>query len=422
MAGGDPGRTAAVGAAPATAPLGVYVHVPFCPARCAYCDFTAYVYRPDLAAGFAADVLREAELLAAQPGVRGRRAGTLYFGGGTPTVLPAEELAELAAGLRRLFGLGVAGGAEGAAGPEPEVTVEANPETVDARGLGRLRAAGFNRLSLGLQAWDDRLLSLMGRRHTAADFLRAYRAARRAGFANVSVDVMYGLPGQTLAGWRETLERVVALGPEHVSAYSLQVEEGTALARWLREGRLAAAGGGGGRRRGTAGFALPGEEEVAAMYALARAFLAASGYEQYELSNFARPGYRSRHNQVYWRNGDYLGLGPGASSHLGGRRWTNERRLDRYRAALAAGRLPVAEAEALGREREMSDTVILGLRLLEGVPLADFRRRFGVDLLDAYGPAVRELRRLGLVEVEGGRLRLTAAALPVANQAFVRFL
>ncbi len=400
-------------------PLAVYVHVPFCPARCAYCDFPAYVYRPDLAAGFAAAVLREAELLAGLPEVAGRRAVTLYFGGGTPTVLPPEELAAVAAGLRRLFQLDAPQPpSDGPQPAEPEVTVEANPETLDAARLARLREAGFNRLSLGLQAWDDGLLALLGRRHTVADFLRAYGEARRAGFANVNVDLIYGLPGQTLAGWRATLARVVALGPEHVSAYALQVEEGTALARWLREGRLPAAR----PRLGRPPLRLPGEDETAGMYDLAREVLAAAGYEHYEISNFARPGCRSHHNQIYWRNGDYLGLGPGASSHLAGRRWTNERRLDRYRAALAAGRLPVAEAEGADRAREMGDTVILGLRLLEGVSLADFRRRFGTDLLDVYGPAVGELREQGLLALEDGRLRLTPRALPVANRVFMRFL
>lgn len=387
------------------AALGVYVHVPFCARKCLYCDFTAHVYRPDLAAGFAGDVLREAVLLADRPALRGRRGGTLYFGGGTPTVLPAAELASAAAGLRRILGIG-----DGA-----EATVEANPETLDADKLSRLRAAGFNRLSLGVQSWDDACLTGLGRRHTAAEAERAFRLARAAGFTNVGIDLMYGIPGQTAAAWRETLARTVALGPEHVSAYSLQIEEGTPFGRWAREGRLSAPDPGG------AG-ALPADDAAAEMYARAREVLGAAGYEHYEISNFAKPGFRSRHNQVYWRNGEYLGLGPGASSHLDGRRWTNVRRLDRWRAALAAGALPAAEEERLSREREMSDTVLLGLRLLEGVSLGDFRRRFGVELQAVYGPEVDELIGLGLLVLDGDRLRLAPAALPVANRVFLRFL
>lgn len=388
------------------AALGVYVHVPFCAHKCLYCDFTAYVYRADLAVGFAGDVLREAALLAELPAVRGCRGGTLYFGGGTPTVLPAGELASAAAGLRRTLGIG-----DGA-----EATVEANPETLDADELSRLRAAGFNRLSLGVQSWDDALLARLGRHHTAAEAEGAFRLARAAGFANVGIDLMYGIPGQTLAAWRETLARTVALGPEHVSAYSLQIEAGTPFGRRAREGRLRTKGSGGG-----AGL-LPADDTVAEMYAQARDVLGAAGYEHYEISNFARPGFRSRHNQVYWRNGEYLGLGPGASSHLDGRRWTNARRLDRWRAALAAGALPAAEEERLGREREMSDTVILGLRLLEGVSLRDFRRRFDVDLPEVYGREIDELIGLGLLRLDGDRLRLAPEALPVANRVFLRFL
>ncbi len=380
------------------AELGVYVHVPFCARRCPYCDFTAYVYRPDLAAGFAEDVLREADLLAALPGLEGRPGATLYLGGGTPTVLPAGEVVLLAQGLRRRFRIP----------DDAEATVEANPETLDADKLSRLRAAGFNRLSLGVQSWDDACLTGLGRRHTAAEAERAFRLARAAGFTNVGIDLMYGIPGQTAAVWRETLARTASLGPEHVSAYSLQVEEGTPFGRRAREGRLTGL--------------LPGDDTVAEMYALARETLSAAGYEHYEISNFARPGYRSRHNQIYWRNGEYLGLGPGAASHLAGRRWTNARRLDCYHDALAAGRLPAADEEDLGREREMSDTVILGLRLLEGVSLEAFRSRFGTGLREVYGREVDELIGLGLLALDGDRLRLAPAALPVANQVFVRFL
>ncbi len=379
--------------------LGIYVHVPFCPRRCRYCDFPAQIHREDRGERFLAGLAVEARLVARV--VAGRAALTWYLGGGTPTVFSAAHLAAVAGVLRDAFPL-VAGG---------EFTVEANPETVTRDKLLALREGGCNRLSLGVQAWDDRLLAFLGRGHTVADAIAACREARRAGFANVGIDLIYGLPGQTRRQWEETLRQALALEPEHISAYSLQVEEGTAFGRWAREGRLS------GGERG-----LPDDDAVADMYLAAREILAGAGYEHYEISNFARPGFRSRHNQLYWRNQEYAGLGPGAHSHLAGRRYRNTARLDVYAAELAVGRLPVAEEEVLDERRQMSDTVILGLRLLEGVALADFRRRFGRDLLGVYGREVEELSALGLLEVARGRLRLTERALPVANQVFRRLL
>lgn len=378
--------------------LGIYVHVPFCPRRCRYCDFPAQVHREDRAERFLRGL--ETEVRLAAPLIAGRSPVSCYLGGGTPTVLSARHLEALLALLGESFPLV----------PAAEFTAEANPETVAPDKLRILRERGCNRLSLGVQAWDDRLLAFLGRGHTVADARRAYRQAREAGFGNVGVDLIYGLPGQTLLQWKETLRQAAAWEPEHVSAYSLEVLEGTAFARWEREGRFAA-----GDRR------LPDADAVADMYLAAREILTGAGYEHYEISNFARPGFRSRHNQLYWRNQEYLGLGPGAHSHLRGRRRANTPRMDEYLSHLAAGRLP-AEEEPLDERRQMSDTVILGLRLLEGVPLAEFRLRFGRDLRDVWGAEVEGLSALGLVEVAGGALRLTERALPLANQVFWRFL
>lgn len=380
---------------------GLYVHVPFCPRRCRYCDFNAYVYREERAAGFITALETEAALAARLYDMEGCAFASWYLGGGTPTVLSRQELAAVTRALRKCFRLA----------PGGEFTVEANPETLDGDKLAALAAEGCNRLSLGLQVLDDRLLAYLGRGHTAADALGAFRAARHAGFANIGVDLIFGLPGQSLRQWEETLRQVLALEPEHVSTYSLQVEEGTVFGRWAREGRLEAAG-----------RPLPGDDAAADMYLTARELLVSAGYEHYEISNFARPGFRSRHNQIYWRNGEYLGLGPGAHSHLRRRRFRNTGRLDLYREAVQAGRLPVEEEEMLDTAREMSDTLILGLRLLEGVSLADFRRRFGQPLRAVYGAEVAALRDLGLVELAAGRLRLTTRGLPVANEVFCRFV
>ncbi|MBX6377573.1 MAG: radical SAM family heme chaperone HemW [Clostridia bacterium] len=343
-------------------------------------------------------------LYAERPEWAGRPLRTIFFGGGTPTVLPAQDLAVLAAAVRRRF----------AVTPDAEWSIEANPEGLDGDLLAALAAAGWNRLSLGLQDWDDDRLRALGRRHTVADFLAAFRAARRAGFANINVDLVYGLPGQTPAAWRATLIRVVELGPEHISAYALQVEEGTAFARWAREGRLD----------------RPDEDTCAEMYAIACEELARHGYRRYEVSNFARPGHRCRHNLTYWRNGDYLGIGPGAHSHLAlpapggpsGLRWANLRTVGAYRQAVTAGSLPRAEEETCPPEREMSDTVILGLRLDEGVDLDAFQARFGRPVEAVFQPAVDRLEHMGLLRREPGRLRLTDRAWPVANRVFAAFL
>ena len=388
---------------------GLYVHIPFCPYKCAYCDFVAVADGPRVRrwhAPYVEAVLREAawwaESLAPPPPV------SVYYGGGTPTLLGAEALAQLHRGLVARLGVP----------PEAEVTCEANPETVDPPTLRALRAAGFNRLSLGWQAMQPRLLAALGRRHGPAEAVAAVRAAREAGFPQVNVDLMYGLPGQTLEDFRASLEAALALGPEHVSVYGLQVEAGTPFASQAAQGLLE----------------LPGEEAEAAMFACARELLQASGYEHYEISNFALPGCRCRHNLLYWTLGDYLGLGIAAHSHWRGRRWANTRRLARYRAALdlPPGPWPWGPGEPLppwveedlapDAARQRSEAAFLGLRLLEGVDLAAFRQRWGVDLDAAFPRAVARLRARGLAEVVGGRLRLTPEALLVANLAFAEFV
>lgn len=379
--------------------LGLYVHVPFCAHRCFYCDFTAYISRPDLIRSYLDGVGTEAALLAGADRMSGREALTLYVGGGTPTALGPREMEELFGAVRTRFSLR----------PGAEVTCEANPETIDMDKLSVLRAAGCNRLSLGLQVWDDRRLAGIGRRHTTAGFLASYRSARAAGFDNIGVDLIYGLPGQTVSDWRETLRQVVALEPEHVSAYCLQVEERTTLARWVREGRF------------DSSSRLPGEEAELEMYLAAREELTRTGYEHYEISNFARPGRRSRHNQLYWRNQEYLGLGPAAHSRWGRYRSANVCRLDRYRELLAEGRKPLDLREEITSEKDMSDTVILGLRLLEGIELAGFERRFGRSLFDVYPAAVAEVVEADLAEARCGRLRLTDRGLPLANRVFLCF-
>ena len=374
----------------------LYVHVPYCRHRCYYCDFNTYLLDPQGKERYLAALERELALLAADPWLEERPLVSVYVGGGTPSLLEPQEIERLFGAVRRHFRLA----------PGAEITVECNPGTLDAGRLDALRAAGVNRLSLGLQAVQDRLLAAIGRDHTWRDFLATYDRVRRAGFDNVNVDLIFGLPGQGLADWDESLDAVLALGPEHVSCYGLELHEGTPFHRWWREGRLE----------------LPGEDAERAMFDRAGERLAAAGYERYEISNFARPGYRSVHNQVYWRNGSYLGAGPGAWSYWRGERRRNRLHPAAYAGELEAGRLPVDLREAVDADLERRETMILGLRLAEGVDEAAFARRFGVTPAEAFPEAVSRLVTEGWLVREGGRLRLSPQAVPVANSVLAWFV
>lgn len=374
------------------------MHIPYCAQKCAYCDFNSYAYsrRADHTA-FVAALEREmaARAAALAPDVT---VPTVFVGGGTPTLLPAELLERVIRRVRELFPVA----------PGVEFTIEANPGTVDVAGekLARACAAGANRISFGVQSFDDDLLRRLGRFHTAAEVYQAVEQARRAGFGNLNLDLMYGLPGQTPADFHHTLAEAIRLQPEHISAYSLIIEEGTAFFRLHEQGLLS----------------LPPEEDEDAMDAMARGLLAAAGYQQYEVSNYARPGYRCRHNLVYWQNGEWLGLGPGAHSHLGNRRSWNLYAPAAYIQALASGRLPDGGAEEADPAGHMAETMILGLRTLDGVAEDEFRRRYGRPLAEVYGEVGARLERDGLLDRSGGAWRLTPRGLRLGNRVWVEFL
>ncbi len=374
---------------------GLYVHVPFCEKRCHYCDFNTYLLRDGGVEDYLDALGREAHLYAAGAAPPGDPFDTLYIGGGTPTALGPGQLDRLFAVLRPL-----------ALRPGAEVTVEANPGTLTDARLAALRAGGVNRISLGVQTLNDSLLERLGRIHGARHAADCFDRARRMGFGNINVDLMFGLPGQDVSDWRRTLREIIAWGPEHISCYSLIIEEGTPFGDLHAQNALP----------------LPGDDAELAMYELAMEELGAAGYEHYEISNWARPGFQSGHNRIYWLNGEWLGLGPGAHSHWRGERFSNERLPHDYARRLAAGELPIARREAVDEATAEEDTVILGLRLLEGVDAAAFEHRFGRPLDDAFGPEIARLVDLGLVRWDGERLRLTSRGLPVANQVFQAFL
>jgi oxygen-independent coproporphyrinogen-3 oxidase len=371
---------------------GLYIHIPFCVAKCAYCDFNSRSAPAPLVAAYLA-ALRD-ELAST-----GRRwphpVDTLHVGGGTPTTLDRRSLAGLLDRVRSSFRVA----------PGAEVAVEANPGTIGRGSAAALRETGFNRVSLGVQSLDDRVLAAIGRAHDAAAARRAYDALRRAGFDNVGIDLIHGLPGQTVAGWRRDLARVISWGPEHLSLYGLGLERGTPLARQVRRGAVS----------------LPPEEESAAMYDAAREMAAAAGYEQYEISNWARPGFRSRHNVGYWTGEAYAAAGAGAHSY-GGRldpvRRANVRRIESYIGRIVAGRSPVSFRERLEPRRARAEALMLSLRLTAGVSPAAFAAAWGGDPLEEFAPAIARATGKGIVEIAGGRLRLTPAGVLLSNDFF----
>jgi putative oxygen-independent coproporphyrinogen III oxidase len=330
-------------------PLGFYVHVPFCASRCGYCDFNTYTAQelgPGVSQGSYADtVLAEIRLARAVLPASAPPVSTVFFGGGTPTLLPAEHLGLILAEIGTEFGLA----------PDAEITTEANPESVTPAYLAALRAAGFTRISLGMQSAASHVLAVLDRRHRPSRAVQAVGEARAAGFEHVNLDLIYGTPGETDADWQASLDAALGSGADHVSAYALIVEDGTALARKVASGAVPA----------------PDDDVLADRYLQADDTLAAAGFGWYEVSNWARtPAARSRHNQLYWAGANWWGAGPGAHSHVGGTRWWNVKHPSRYTTALDAGRSPAAGRESLDSRARLTERLMLEVRMVEGLDLA----------------------------------------------------
>ena len=367
-------------------PFGVYLHVPFCSVRCGYCDFNTYTLTELGADGasvatFADAAVRELRFAGQVLGGAGP-VETVFIGGGTPTMLAPDDLVRMLDGVRAVFGLA----------PGAEVTTEANPDSVTREGLERLAAGGFTRVSIGMQSAVPHVLRVLDRTHQPANVSRAVEAARAAGL-HTSVDLIYGTPGESIADWRTSLDAAVALEPDHVSAYALVVEEGTRLAAQVRRGQVPA----------------PEDDDEAAKYELADEVLEAAGYAWYEVSNWARtPDARCRHNEGYWADGNWWGVGPGAHSHVGGVRWWNVKHPNAYAGRLASGVSPAAGRETLTADQRYDERVLLGVRLAEGLPIADLREegRGAVAGLIAEGlvDGSAALRRQRVVLTRQGRL------------------
>lgn len=391
------------------ASISLYLHVPFCHTRCHYCDFNTYAgmlgHRETYVDALAQEI-RLAGLRAQLADGSPRRCRTIFFGGGTPSLLSAEQVDTLLQAARQAF----------AVDDDAEITLEANPGTVEYGRLDELRSAGVNRLSMGAQSFDADLLRWMGRIHSPAEIETAFAAARRAGFDSINLDFIFALPGQSLAIWAETLDRAITLGPEHLSLYSLIVEEGTPLFSWVREGRV-----------------VPADDDTAAdMYEHAMKRLAMAGYGQYEISNWALPGHECRHNLTYWRNLPYIGLGAGAHSSYAGHRFAEARPIGGYtarvRASVAEGRvdaLPagaIVDDEVISPTLEMAETAIVGLRLNAGISRAEFMARFGREFEQVFDERLADVRALGLLETVGDRIRLTEHGRLLGNEVFARLL
>ena len=394
-------------------PIALYVHIPFCETKCPYCDFNTYAKIESLIPDYVTALRTEIELwggLLDGPPIR-----TVFFGGGTPSYLPSNDISALMETITESFPLL----------DDAEITLEANPGDFTPDKLSHLLDAGVNRLSIGVQSFDDGLLGLLGRRHTAAAAIEAYRMAHEAGFDNVSIDLMYGLPHQTMDHWRETLAQTAGLRPPHVSLYALTLEGGTPMEHSVSRGTLP----------------TPDPDLAADMYALAERDLGALGYRHYEISNWAAEGREGLHNIVYWRNEPYLGVGPGAHSSLANHRFSNlkppreyVKRLQDHTgspSALHGSRddshaairsIPVVDAiELIDRRLEMAETMMLGLRLDTGVSLAEFKARFGVSPGEVYREELDELLPTGLVAMVDGNIRLTDKGRFLSNEVFVRF-
>jgi len=372
--------------------IGLYVHIPFCRHKCNYCSFVSYQSREtDIAVYLCA---LKAEL--AQR-VDGRPMRSIYFGGGTPSLLSPEQLEDILAAIASLTAVDKAA----------EITIEANPGTLDAAYLTAVRGLGVNRLSLGAQSMNNRELDLLGRIHKAAEVQEAVHCARSAGFENLNLDFIYGLPGQGLADWQRTLDEAIAMTPEHLSLYALTLEVETPMWRAIKE------------------KSLPDiDPDLSAdQYEMAEDLLAAYGYRHYEISNWAEEGRECRHNMVYWQNQPYLGVGVAAHSWLDGHRLANTGNLDEYLAAFAGKRplLPDMD-EVIGLDLELAETVILGLRLEAGVDINSLKNRFGIDVLSYYSQPIREMVDSGLMKHTGEYIRLTRRGRLLSNEVFWRIL
>jgi len=370
---------------------GIYIHVPFCLSKCRYCDFYSTT-QLDLITDYTAALLQEMAMV----GADFPQADTLYFGGGTPSLLPTRTLANIIEHAASFWGLSV----------DAEITMEMNPAALNPKAMKTLKCLGINRLNIGVQSFSADNLSFLGRIHSAPEALIAVASARRAGFKNLGIDMMFGLPDQTASQWKKDLEQAVHLSPEHLSCYILSYEPGTPLFASVQSGQV--------RRLG--------DQMVADQFRLTHSLLAASGYEHYEISNFAKNGCRSRHNRKYWNHTAYLGLGPAAHSYQHPIRWWNHRSLDRYLADIQQGQRPIQEKERLTETQQLIEALYLGLRQSDGIDLNWLQKRFHHHFSDHFQSHVQQLIQQGRMVMDNLGCRLTLEGMLQSDHIISRLI
>ena len=372
---------------------GLYVHIPFCSSRCSYCDFATGLYRSKLAERYVRALVAEIRSSRALKG----RVDTIYFGGGTPSLLAPSQLDRILCAVHDHFEIDHA----------PEITLEINPGSVNAEKLREFQRFGINRASFGAQTFDDRELAKLGRSHTAADALKTFADLRTSGFANVSFDLIAGLPGQTFATWQRNIEIALELQPEHLSFYLLEVHSGTPLADHIRRGIQP----------------VPDDDLAGVMYEWMLERAAEAGYEHYEISNLCRPGFHSRHNVKYWTGAPYYGFGCSAHSYDGRmRRWSNHRDVLKYVELVESGGSPLIDEQQLSEIDLRSEAVFLGMRLMQGIDVRRYRESFGVDLRDEHAADLDRFCNAGLIEFAGDQIRLTRTGALLSNEVFAAFV
>jgi putative oxygen-independent coproporphyrinogen III oxidase len=372
---------------------GLYVHIPFCSSRCSYCDFATGIYQSELAERYVRGLI--AEIRSSR--YAGENVDTIYFGGGTPSLLTPSQLDRILTTLHTTF----------VVGPESEITLEINPGSATPEKLRAFRNLGVNRASFGAQTFDDAELAKLGRSHSAADALRTFADLRDAGFANVSFDLIAGLPGQTLEGWQRNIRQALELAPEHLSFYLLEVHSGTPLAEHIRRGIQP----------------QPDEDLAGVMYEWMLDHATAAGYEHYEISNLCQPGFSSRHNVKYWTAAPYYGFGCSAHSYDGDvRRWSNHRDVSKYLDVVEGGASAVVEEQQLTETDVRAEAVFLGMRMMQGVNLHRYRESFGVDLRHEHADDLERFCKAGLVELHGDLIRLTRTGALLSNEVFAAFV
>jgi oxygen-independent coproporphyrinogen-3 oxidase len=377
-------------------PAGIYIHIPFCRARCSYCDFATGAYESALAERYVRAVAGEVAAFRTLEDATDS-VDTIYFGGGTPSLLAPAQVAHILSAVRKRFSVS----------PDAEVTMEMNPGTVTPDILGEFRSAGVNRASFGAQTFDDLELKRLGRTHSALDVRRTFTLLREAGFTNISFDLIAGLPSQTLEGWSRNLTEALRLRPEHLSFYILEVHEGTPLAEQIRRGA---------EKR-------PDDDLAAEMYRVMLERSRSEGYEHYEISNLCVPGFQSRHNTKYWTGEAVYGFGCSAHSYDGRRtRWSNERDAARYTALLEAEKTAVVETIELDEREAKAESIFLGLRLMRGINLEEYRTRFGADLRAEYADDLARLSDAGLIELDKDLMKLTVTGALLSNEVFSTFV